>query len=333
MYINHSKWLIYETVGGNSIDNIGMDLNKDYTSQTIKLNPDYEGEVTSVLISSNFNLGNRKSVLYIHGYIDYFFHPHLGEKFNEYNFDFYALDLRKYGRSLLEHHHPNYCKNIEEYFEEISIVIRQIQIQSKSIYLLGHSTGGLIASSYMNNGKDRNLIDGLILNSPFLDFNQSKFEKLISLFIAKVITKVSNYAKLDGALSPTYAKSVHKDYYGEWEFNLDWKPIKGFPTYFKWIVAISRAQKSLEKSNIKIPILIMHSSGSIKTSKYSKEAMSNDIVLNIEDIKKVGSKLGHKVKLMKIDNAQHDIFLSPKAIREVAFDKMFSWLKYTDFKK
>ena len=82
MYINHSKWLIYETVGGNSIDNIGMDLNKDYTSQTIKLNPDYEGEVTSVLISSNFNLGNRKSVLYIHGYIDYFFHPHLGEKFN-----------------------------------------------------------------------------------------------------------------------------------------------------------------------------------------------------------------------------------------------------------
>ena len=57
-----------------------MDLNKDYTSQTIELRPDYEGEVNAVLISSNFNTGNRKSVLYIHGYIDYFFHPHLGEK-------------------------------------------------------------------------------------------------------------------------------------------------------------------------------------------------------------------------------------------------------------
>ena len=77
----------------------------------------------------------------------------------------------------------------------------------------------------------------------------------------------------------------------------------------------------------------MHSSGSIKTSKYSKEAMSNDIVLNIEDIKRVGKKLGDRVTLMKINNAQHDIFLSPKAIREVGFDKMFSWLANTDFNK
>jgi hypothetical protein len=43
----------------------------------------------------------------------------------------------------------NYCKDIEEYFEEISIVIRQINDLSKEpIYLLGHSTGGLTASSY-----------------------------------------------------------------------------------------------------------------------------------------------------------------------------------------
>jgi len=310
-----------------------MNLKDDYTSQNIKLNPDYEGEVNAVLTSSNFNTGNRRSVLYLHGYIDYFFHPHLGEKFNQNNFDFYALDLRKYGRSLMQHQHPNYCKDIEEYFEEISIAIRKIKSGSKSIFLLAHSTGGLTASCYMNFGKDRDLIEGLILNSPFLDFNQSKFEKSISLFVAKIIAKVSSYAKLDGALSPIYAQSLHKDYYGEWEFNLDWKPIKGFPTYFKWVVAISRAQKKLEKSNIKIPTLIMHSSGSFKTSKYSKEAMSNDLVLNIEDIKRVGKKLGDSVTLMKIDNSQHDIFLSPKAVREVGFDKMFAWLEDTDFRQ
>jgi len=310
-----------------------MNLKKDYSSQTIKLNPDYEGEVNAVLTSSNFNTGNRKSVLYLHGYVDYFFHPHLGERFNLANFDFYALDLRKHGRSLMKHQHPNYCKDIEEYFEEISIAIVKIKSKSKSVFLLGHSTGGLTASCYVNYGKEKDLIEGLILNSPFLDFNQSKFEKSISLFAAKIIAKVSTYAKLDGALSPAYAQSVHKDYYGEWEFNLDWKPIKGFSTYFKWVVAIAKAQKSLKKSNIKIPVLIMHSSGSIKTSKYSKEAMSNDIVLNIEDIKRVGKKLGDNVTLMKIENAQHDIFLSPIAVREVGFDKMFSWLANTDFKQ
>jgi alpha-beta hydrolase superfamily lysophospholipase len=310
-----------------------MNLKNDYTSQIIKLNPDYEGEVIAVLTSSNFNTGNRKSVLYIHGYIDYFFHPHLGEEFNENNFDFYAIDLRKYGRSLLEHQHPNYCKDVKEYFEEITNAIREIKSKSSSVYILAHSTGGLIASSYMNDGKERDLIDGLILNSPFLDFNQSKFEKSFSLFVAKFISKLSNYAKVEGALSPAYGESVHKDFYGEWDFNLDWKPIKGFPTYFKWLVAISTAQKKLEKSNITVPVLVMHSSGSIKMSKYSKEAMSNDIVLNIEDIKRVGKKLGKKVTLLKIDNAQHDIFLSAKVEREIGFEKMFSWLSNTNFMK
>src|SRR5690554_4479848 len=105
---------------------VNMDINKDYTTQTINLKPDYEGEVTATLIASKANVGNRKSVLYLHGFVDYFFHAHLGEEFNTNDYDFYALDLRKYGRSLLEHQHPNYCRHIEEYFEEISIAIRQL---------------------------------------------------------------------------------------------------------------------------------------------------------------------------------------------------------------
>ncbi|MCJ8288936.1 MAG: alpha/beta hydrolase [Crocinitomicaceae bacterium] len=307
-----------------------MNLHLDYTSKTIKLAPDYEGEVTATLISSNFNLGNRKSVLYIHGYVDYFFHSHLGEKFNANDFDFYALDLRKYGRSLLEHHHPNYCRNIEEYFEEISIAIREIQTTSDSIYLLGHSTGGLIASTYMNSGKERNLIDGLILNSPFLDFNQSRIEKSVGYFLANIISKVFVYSKINGALPSIYAESIHKDHHGEWDFNLEWKPLKGFPTYFKWVVAIGKAQRKLAKSNITVPVLLMHSSDSKKLSTFSKDAMSKDIVLDVEDMKRVGPKLGDKVTLSRIDNALHDIFLSNKAVRDVAFDKLFSWLSKID---
>ena len=304
-----------------------MDLNTDYTSHAIALNPDYEGEVMAVLISSNFNVGNRKCILYIHGYIDYFFHPHLGEKFNAHDYDFYALDLRKYGRSLLEHQHPNYCKDIREYFEEMTVAIRQIHKSGNGdIFLLGHSTGGLIASSYMNYGQEKNLIKGLILNSPFLDFNQSKLEKSFSNSVAKVISKLSTYSKINGVLSPAYAQSIHKDFYGEWDFNQNWKPIKGFPTYFKWVVAIATAQKKLEESNITVPILIMHSSNSMKISTFSKDAMSKDTVLNIEDMKRVGITLGDKVTLLSIDNAMHDIFLSPKVVREIAFDKMFSWL-------
>ncbi len=111
-----------------------MHLTENYTSEIIELKPDYEGKVHAVLTSSNQNTGNRKSVLYIHGFVDYFFHPHLGEQFNQNGFDFYALDLRKYGRSLMPHQHPNYCRDIEEYFEEISIAIRKIKIENAPLF-------------------------------------------------------------------------------------------------------------------------------------------------------------------------------------------------------
>ena len=303
-----------------------MNIEKDFTNQILKLKPDYEGKVITTLVSSNFNTENRKSILYIHGYIDYFFQTHIAEKAHTNNFDFYALDLRKYGRSLLTHQHPNYCKNVNEYYEEIDIAIRKLKDKSTKVYMLAHSTGGLISSTYLNSGNERNYINGLILNSPFLDLNFPNFKKQAIKIISGMVSKISNYAKVDGVLSEIYAKSIHKDYYGEWDFNLNWKPIQGFPTYFKWLKAIIYAQKKLQHSNIKIPVLVMHSSSSKKMQKFSEEAMKNDIVLNVNDIKIVGKKLGEKVTLLEIENAMHDIFLSQKQVQETAFKEMFSWL-------
>jgi len=305
-----------------------MNLDTDFIYQTIELSPDYEGKVRGTLISSKRNVGNRESVLYLHGYIDYFFHPHMCEEFINKGIDFYALDLRKYGRSLLPHQHPNYCRDVEEYFEEVSIAINRIRASgSTSTILLGHSTGGLLASSYMNDGKEKSSIDRLILNSPFFEFNQSKAARTMTQLAARLVSAFMPYSKVEGALSPAYAQSVHKNYFGEWDFSLDWKPIEGFPTYFKWVLAIARAQKKLHHSNIAVPVLVMHSAHSNKLSTFAEEAMSSDIVLNVEDIKRIGSRLGKQVTLLEIENAQHDIFLSSKEVRDGAFHQMFAWLE------
>lgn len=307
-----------------------MDILENYTSTQIQLEPDYEGEVVATLISSDLNQGNKKAVLYIHGYVDYFFQAHLGKAFNEQDYDFYALDLRKYGRSLLEHQHPNYCKSLSEYYEEISLALRQIYEKSNhDVYLMGHSTGGLITSNYMIEGEEKDLVKGLILNSPFFDFNFGDFQKSLIVFAAKVMAAPFDYAKVSGALSPAYAESIHKDYYGEWDFSLDWKPIEGFPTYFAWILAINEAQQKLLEASIDIPILVMYSNGSAKYSKYTEEAKNKDTVLNVEDIKRVGAELGPQVSLMEIENAVHDIFLSSKKVRENALKQMFDWLNTT----
>jgi alpha-beta hydrolase superfamily lysophospholipase len=305
-----------------------MNLDKDFTSQTIDLKDDYEGEVIATLVSCNANTGNRKSILYLHGYIDYFFHPHVAEKFIENGFDFYAIDLRKYGRSWLPHQSKNYCKTITEYFEEITIVINQIYEKSQSdIYLLGHSTGGLIAANYANFGEEKNKVSGLILNSPFLDFYDSEFKKHATLAACNMITLLSDFANIKNMLSPVYVQSIHKNFEGEWDFNLEWKYTQGFPTYFKWVLAAYDGHERLRKySNLQIPVLVMHSSGSTKLFLFSEEAMQNDIVLDVEDIKERGAKLGNQVTLLEVKNAMHDIFLSKKEVREKAFEGVFKWL-------
>mgnify|MGYP003666822083 FL=1 len=308
-----------------------MNLNSDFTFQTLQLQNDYEGEVVATLISANKNSNRKKAVLYLHGFIDYFFHPHVAAKFLENNFDFYALDLRKYGRSLLPHQHPNYCKNLEEYFEEISIALRTISDNnSTDITLLGHSTGGLIACNYMNDGAERKLVKNLVLNSPFFDFNVPKPVKKAGLVLAKFSSQALQYGKLEGALPPSYPESLHKDFHGEWDFNLDWKPIKGFPTYFKWLIAIDKAQKKLRKSSIQIPVLILHSHHSKKMLKFQEAAHSADIVLNVEHMKNIGPKLGSNLKIIEIQNGMHDLFLSQKEVREKAFEEMFGWLSVFD---
>src|SRR5690349_21745190 len=142
-----------------------MTLSQDFQFDTFHLEPDYEGPVTATLVIAKANQGGRKSILYLHGFIDYFFHPHLASACLENGFDFYALELRKYGHSLLPHQHPNYCKRMEEYFEELDMAIQSISVTAKGegLVIIGHSTGGLLASYYMNKGAFKKKVSALVL--------------------------------------------------------------------------------------------------------------------------------------------------------------------------
>ncbi|MFA7272283.1 MAG: alpha/beta hydrolase [Crocinitomicaceae bacterium] len=306
-----------------------MNIETDFNFQTLQLADDYEGKVTATLVSANANSARKKAVLYVHGFIDYFFQAHVAEKFLTQGFDFYALDLRKYGRSILPHQHPNFCQDISEYFEEISIALSQIYGEQKTeITLLGHSTGGLIAAAYMNNGTEKEKVKNVVLNSPFLDFYLSEPLKFIGWNVARLGAKILPYGKLNNGLPPSYPESIHQDYQGEWDFNLNWKPIQGFPTLFKWVLAIYKAQQNLNHSKITVPVLLLHSHRSLKMKKFKEAAHSADIVLNVEHMKKIGPKLGKNVTLIEIQNGMHDLFLSKKAARETAFEEMFRWLSF-----
>ena len=289
---------------------------KNFNYLQFKLSPDYEGEVEATLINADSNTHKRPVVLYIHGFIDYFFQPHVAEELNESGYDFCALEIRKYGHSILPHQHANYCKSIEEYFEEIDKSILKVrEINQEEIILMGHSTGGLISSLYMNKGIQRTQVSAMILNSPFLEMNIPSYARFLAKPFSKLMGSINEYWKLDGMLSPIYPSSLHKEHQGEWFFDKELKPIEGFPVYFKWNWAIMEAQDELKvNSNIQIPILLMHSHDSYLPTKHEPRVMKSDIVLNVTHMKSIGPKLGDNVTMVEIQDGMHDLFLSSKPV-------------------
>ncbi len=208
-----------------------------FTTTKFELKDDYEGRVEATLLSRRSKKTSANAILYVHGFIDYFFQLELADWANRIGYNFYAIDLRKYGRSILPHQKPNYFRDYKEYYEELDLAVDFIRNKEKNSFLIlmGHSTGGLISALYANDKANEKSIDALILNSPFVELNASdSINKMVSpllAFIGKIFPNMVSPVKLEEG----YPMSIHKDHYGEWEFDTKMKPINGFNIYFGWI--------------------------------------------------------------------------------------------------
>ena len=299
-------------------------LKQGFQNLKIDLDDDKDGKQDATLIFRNSKTATKKAILYIHGYIDYFFQTELTDHYNEWGYNFYAVDLRKYGRSLMPHHHPNFISNIKLYFEEIDLAIEQMKADGNTnISLMGHSTGGLITSLYTHHTKNK--IDKLILNSPFFDLNLPPAVKIFTPLVA-FLGSIFPYGK-SGGLTELYPISIHKDYKGEWDFNIEWKPPSNFPTYLGWIRAISMAQSELQAGlNIKCPVLVMFSDKSYKGKTWDDIIFTSDAVLDVEHISKYADNIGNDITKIEIKNGIHDLVLSKKDVRTNVYKQMKIWI-------
>jgi len=304
------------------------DILKDGFEQlAIPLADDYEGKAVATLVRRKPVVIAGKAVLYIHGFNDYFFQSEMACYFNENGFNFYALDLRKYGRSYLPHQKFNDIRNLRTYYEEILAAIKIINNEgNREVVLLGHSTGGLILSLFAKDYSNSDLFDGLILNSPFYEFNKSKLIKLI-LPLVSFTGRFFPDITIAGGFSEEYGKSIHSSYSGEWDYDLRWKPILAPQINLGWLRAIYKAQKELKKSfQVTKPVLIMHSAKSVTDMKDKQQIQTSDAILNVDDIEKIGHNLDGKVDIKTIEGGLHDLILSQKAVRENVYSIIFSWL-------
>ena len=266
---------------------------------------DYDGEVLATLVRLPGGEARRGAALYVHGFADYFFQRHMAERFALEGYAFHALDLRKHGRSLRAHQHPNFCKSIGEYYADIT---RAIEVIGAPVLLIGHSTGGLICSLYAHEGAHRSQVQGLWLNSPFFDWRLPDWRKA-QLHAAAALGRFFPFLNDPKALLPDYTLMLLQD----WQFDTRLKPVNGFPVYYGWLGAIADAQHKVQRGlAIECPVLSMH----------SDEA---DIVLDWRHIARWSRGLGEDVTVLAFPGGMHDLVLSRSEIREAVFSQLFAW--------
>lgn len=302
-------------------------LGEGFEVHKFDMGEDYSGKVISTVTRHRSHCNDSIGVLYVHGYNDYFFQKDEADRFADSCYNFYAVDLRKYGRSILPGQTPTQARDMREYFPDIDSALTTMKHDGiKKVALMGHSTGGLISSYYMGEQPD-SIIKCLILNSPFLEWNMNGFMRNVAVPSVGALGKLFPNMKISQGDGGGYAQSLLKDYHGEWNFNTDWKTIQPRKVEASWIRAVDKAQSAVRKGKINHPTLLMHSSQSASGSEWSPDMQHADAVLNVKDMVKYGPKLGSNVTLHEVPGGMHDLFLSSQPARNDAYEAAFKFLR------
>ena len=304
------------------------DILEGFEQTTLFLPPAADGPVEVVLVRRRTASSGEKGVLYIHGFVDYFFQTHLADFYNQRGLHFYAVDLRRHGRSLRRHQHPNSTRDLDEYLVDVAAAIRVITLLEGVERLLvnGHSTGGLVAALHAHRGYGRERVDALFLNSPFLDMNLPAWQERVVEPVVAALGRFLPGLRLP-SLSPLYGESLHVDHRGEWDFNQEWKPRDPFPVYAGWFEAIHRAQAEVEAGlDVRCPCLVLHAQRSLRPSAWTGEIHQADVILDVEDIRRLAPRLGSLVEVEAIPGGIHDLVLSPPEARARTFQVLAEWM-------
>ena len=321
-----------EAALGNGFDNTAGEWQQDmlgegFEMKHVDMPADYTGRKQQCTIVRKLVPGATKAVLYVHGFSDYFLQHEMANMFVDNGYSFYAVDLRKYGRSLTATDRMFQVRDIHEYFDDINAAVGQMKADGiTEAALLGHSTGGLTSALYMSEKPDA-IFKLLMLNSPFLAWNMPAFLRYVAVPVIRGIGKIFPAMPVYQAPDNGYARTLSADLEGEWKYRRDWKPDVLPNPDAAWVGAIDRAQRQLRRRHIDVPVLLMHSAESAYKRDGIEKYFHADAILDVKSIAYYGKHLGTDVTEVTFKDGLHDLALSAKPIRKKVYATMLDWLK------
>ena len=275
---------------------------------------------------------NKNAIIFIHGFNDNFYHFHISNFFLKKNFDIYAPSLKNYGRSCYDREKLYHIDDLKKYFTDIDNTILHIENLKKyeKIYIIGHSTGGITSTLYCHEGKYKNKISGLILNSPFFSFYDDSY---INYFLHYVVYYIGKYfpniciRKENKNSINSYSVFIYNKFHVEENCKL----LHNAPIFSGWIYTVIKNQQFISKNklNIDIPVLILNSDKTYNNN-FNYNIFQNEKYQIAKDIFKnnnFSKSFGENTEEYIIKNSDHDLFCSSRYIINLVLDKITDWLE------
>lgn len=316
-----------------------------YQQATVHLGEDAEGEIVATFVRKDpskltlqerwrrwhFSVrGHRLAIMYVHGWNDYFYRRHASEYWESLGIPFYAVDLRKFGRSYRPYQTPGYIEDLHEYRLEFNALRDQIvkeQGKDVRILMIAHSQGGLSASLWVN-AEHPHHVEALALNSPWLELQGNRMFRLLSTPVVQMYRLRGGKTVMPMRDPGFYARCIKRSTGGEWDY-LDHplNPGVEFLTRAGWMQAIYNGQDEIAKNlDIQIPVLVCTSDKSMMLQSTWDEGMREaDSVLDITAIRQAALHLGDVVALATIRGGLHDLSMSKPDARCKYFRIVTMW--------
>lgn len=242
-------------------------------------------------------------LLYIHGWNDYFYQPHLARMLSHLGAAFYALDLHRYGRNLPDRWpgrltYNGYTDDFENYDTEIDIAVKTVRQEHPHLPLImmGHSNGGGVVAGWAARHHDD--FEGIIYNSPWIVQDVSSIpggvhtENLLAdhgrgirlpmpqTDLTTYADSLAGYQAIGSPLPRRLVPFVNDPSVKGWTSNPKWRLLSGAPVLIGWISAVLRNQHWLRDSGSfpQKPVLCLTGNYELDPS-YAREVKQIDRLL------------------------------------------------------
>ncbi|WP_119932398.1 MULTISPECIES: alpha/beta hydrolase [Kocuria] len=282
----------------------------------------------------------RGTVLYVHGWSDYFANPELAQAVVEVGFHFYAMDLHGYGRNLTPEilatgEIPGMAADLAEYREDFDAARHAIlqdgkPVDPQHLVVVAHSTGGLTMSLVLM--EEPGEVAGLALATPWIAPQGHPWVDRLITAVAPLVPARWHAVRIPVPVNTNYHRTLSADREGSWSVDPHWRPKESFPITVNLLASTARARLRILElvgrgQGVGAPVLLQISRRSLLVPWWENRMHQVDTVLDVGAIRRRIGLLSRTPRVISYDGALHDVHRSAPAIRQKAFKDLQDWLR------